>query len=117
MNGILDKIGKKLFNKTLGILWGPGEGTVINKSLIKDVDINTVTVLENGKTYFHSNIKITTAEDKMLEVHTHQVFVRYMPNNPQILGADKYTKFLKRFIMSPFYNYVLENRHNTFFDK
>ena len=117
MNGILNKIGKKLFNKTLGIHWGTGEVTTIKKSFIKDVLINTVTVLENGRAYFHSNIKIITADDKMLEVNTHQVFVRYMPDNPQILGADKYTKFLKRFIISPFYNYDLENIHNTFFNK
>jgi hypothetical protein len=118
MNKII-KLCHKIFKRTLGIYWlGSGEkvGTVISKAFIKDVSINTVDVLENGKHYFHSHIEITTADGHVYKVNTHECYMRYIPDIPHKIGLFKYNEYIMKLIKSPFYDYTLENRSNTIFE-
>jgi hypothetical protein len=113
------KLCHKLFKRTLGIYCLGSEekvGIVISKALIKDVTINTVDVLENGKYYFHSHIEITTVDDHVYKVNTHEIYVRYIPNIPHKIGLSNYNKCIIKLIKSPFCNYTLENRPNTIFE-
>jgi hypothetical protein len=118
MNKII-KLCHKIFKRTLGIYWlGSGEkvGTVISKAFIKDVSINTVDVLENGKYYFHSHIEITTVDNRVYKVNTHESYVRYIPDIPHKMGLLKYNKYIMKLIKSPFCDYTLENRSDTTFE-
>ena len=113
------KLCHKIFKRTLGIYClGSGEkvGTVISKAFIKNVTINTVNVLENGKNYFHSHIEITTADDHVYKVNTHEIHVRYISDIPHKIGLLKYNKYIMKLIKSPFCDYTLENRPNTIFE-
>lgn len=118
MNKII-KLCHKIFKRTLGIYClGSGEkvGTVISKALIKDVSINTADVLEDGKYYFHSHIEITTVDNHVYKVNTHEIYVRYIPDIPHNMGMFKYNNYLINLIKSPFCDYILENRPNTIFE-
>lgn len=112
------KLCHKLFKKTLGIYYldsGEKVGTVISKALIKDISIGTVDVLENGKYYFHSHIKITTIYDHVYNINTHEAYVRYIPDIPHKIGLFNYNKYIMKLIKSPFCDYILENRPDTIF--
>ena len=113
------KLFHKIFKRTLGIYYcsdsGQKVGTVIYKIYIQDVSINTLDVLENGKIYFHSHIEITTVDNHVYKVNTHETYVRYIPVNSHKMSSLKYSKRIVKLIKSPFYNYTLENRSNTMF--
>lgn len=88
----------------------------IFKSEIKDVKIDTVAVLDNFKSMYHSRITIESVTDpKTITINTTQSFIRYMPS-PN-LPIEKYNKYLKKFIMSIYSDYYLEEINNTFFDQ
>jgi hypothetical protein len=111
------KLYHKIFKRKLIIYryTGLGEkvGTVINKALIKDVSIGTVDVLENGRCYFHSHIEITTVDDHVYDVNTHENYVKYIPHFK--MGLVKYSKYIIKLIKSPFCDYTLEDRPDTIF--
>ena len=109
----------KIFKRTLVIYCVGSEQknrTVINKALIKDVSINTLDVLENGKIYFHSHIEITTVDNRVYKVNTHETYVKHIPINPHKMGSLKYSERIVKLIKSPFYDYTLEERPNTIFE-
>lgn len=110
----------KIFNRTLSIYHratGEDPVTVINKAFIEDVFVNTIIVLENGKYYFHTHIEITTVDNRVHIINTHENYVRNIPDIPHNrTGVVKYNKYIKKLIKSPFYDYTLENRSHTAFD-
>ena len=114
------KLLHKIFKRTLGIYCcsdsGQKVGTVIYKAYIKDVSINTLDVLENGKKYFHSHIEITTVDNHVYKVNTHETYVRGIPTNLYKMGSLKYSERIVKLIKSPFYDYMLEERPNTIFE-
>ena len=109
----------KLFKRTLSIYHGAtGEEavTIINKSIIKDVFVKTIDVLENGKYCFHTHIEIITDDGRIYEINTNENYVRYIPDIPHKMGSIKYNKCIMKLIKSPFYDYTLENRSHTAFN-
>ncbi len=116
---IIIKLCHKIFKRTLGIYRLSSDkmiGTIISKDFIKDVTIHTDDVLENGKYYYHSRIKITTLDDHEYDVNTHEIYVRYIPDIPHKMGIRKYNKCIMRLIKSPFCDYTLEHRPNIIFE-
>ena len=111
MKKFLIKLIKKLLNRTLGIYYlNNGEKLIIKKSDIENVIIVTNKKIDNDKIHFQSMIKIsTTYSNRALTIDRHHVFLNRKPDDSKILEVEEYNKHLKKMIMDPFHNYILNS--------